>query len=117
MYLSLLDQKVYEQTKNEQFLDEAYAVLTRALKDEPSNKELLTQLASYYDLKGESDAAYQVYLDNADKFMWDINWYAGLISRASLLGLQAYSKQDEAGQQTCISLPHLLPTRHVTDRI
>lgn len=116
MYLSLLDQKVYEQTKNEQFLDEAYAVLTRALKDEPSNKELLTQLASYYDLKGESDAAYHVYLDNADKFMWDINWYAQFISRASLLGQQAYSKQDEAGQQTYFASA-LSAYRHVTDGI
>ncbi|MEK4004602.1 O-antigen ligase family protein [Paenibacillus sp. FSL H3-0333] len=116
VYLYLLDQKVYEQTKNEQFLDEAYAVLTRALKDEPSNKELLTQLASYYDLKGESDAAYQIYLDNADKFMWDINWYAGLISRSSLLGQQAYSKQDEAGQQTYFASA-LAAYRHVTDGI
>lgn len=116
IYLSMLDQKVYEQTKNEQFLDEAYAVLTRALKNEPSNKELLTQLASYYDLKGESDAAYHVYLDNADKFMWDINWYAGLISRASLLGLQAYSKQDEAGQQTYFASA-LSAYTHVTDGI
>lgn len=116
VYLSILDQKVYEQTKNEQFLEEGYAVLTRALKNEPSNKELLTQLASYYDLKGESDAAYHVYLDNADKFMWDINWYAGLISRAALLGQQAYSKQDEAGQQTYFASA-LAAYRHVTDGI
>lgn len=116
VYLYLLDQKVYEQTRNEQFLDEAYAVLTRALKDEPSNKELLTQLANYYDLKGENDAAYHVYLDNADKFMWDINWYAGLISRASLLGQQAYSKQDETAQQTYFASA-LSAYRHVTDGI
>ncbi|MFD2880531.1 hypothetical protein ACFTAO_38680 [Paenibacillus rhizoplanae] len=115
-YLSLLDQKVYEQTKNEQFLDEAYAVLTLALKDEPYNKELLTQLAGYYDLKGQSDEAYHVYLDNADKFMWDINWYDQLISRASLLGLQAYAKQDESGQQKYFDSA-LAVYKHITDGI
>ncbi|MFD1904281.1 hypothetical protein ACFSQ7_09790 [Paenibacillus rhizoplanae] len=107
---------MYEQTKNEQFLDEAYAVLTLALKDEPYNKELLTQLAGYYDLKGQSDEAYHVYLDNADKFMWDINWYDQLISRASLLGLQAYAKQDESGQQKYFDSA-LAVYKHITDGI
>ncbi|QUL54049.1 O-antigen ligase family protein [Paenibacillus tritici] len=115
-YLSLLDQKVFTQNHNEQFLDEAHTVVTRALEDEPYNKELLTQLAGYYDLKGQSDEAYHVYLDNADKFMWDINWYDQLISRASLLGLQAYAKHDEAGQQKYFDSA-LIVYKHVTDGI
>lgn len=115
-YLSMLDQQVFTQTQNEQFLDESYTVLTRALEGEPYNKDLLSQLAKYYDLKGQSEESLQVYQDNADKFMWDINWYDHLISRASLLGLQAYAKQDEAGKQKYFNSA-LASYKHVTDGI
>lgn len=115
-YLSMLDQQVFTQTQNEEYLAESYAVLTRALKDEPYNKDLLSQLANYYDLKGESDTAYHIYLDHADKFMWDINWYDQLISRASILGQQAYAKQDEAGKQAYYDSA-LASFKHVTDGI
>lgn len=99
MYLSSLDQQVFTQNHDEQFLNEAYSVLTRALKDEPYNKNLLVQLASYYDLKGQSDLAYGVYRDNADKFNWDIEWYDTLISRSFSLGQQASVKKDDAKKQ------------------
>ncbi|HEY4431647.1 MAG TPA: polymerase, partial [Paenibacillus sp.] len=99
LYLSSLDQQVFNQTQDEQFLNEAYNVLTRALKDEPYNKNILTQLVTYYDLKGQSDLAYGVYRDNADKFNWDIDWYDTLISRSFLLGQQAFVQKDEAKKQ------------------
>lgn len=116
IYLSMLDQQVFTQTQNKQFLEESYTVLTRALEGEPYNKDLLSQLAKYYDLKGQSEESYRVYLDNADKFMWDINWYDHLISRASLLGLQAYAKRDEAGEQKYFNSA-LASYKHVTDGI
>lgn len=94
-----MDQQVFSQNQDEQFLNEAYSVLTRALKDEPYNKNILTQLVSYYDLKGQSDLAYGVYRDNADKFNWDIEWYDTLISRSFLLGQQAFVQKDEAKKQ------------------
>lgn len=99
LYLSSLDQQVFSQTQDEQYLDEAYSVLTRALKDEPYNKSILIQLAGYYDLKGQSDLAYGVYLDNADKFNWDIDWYDNLINRSFALGQQAYNQKDETKKQ------------------
>lgn len=95
LYLSSLDLQVFNQNQDEQFLNEAYSVLTRALKDEPYNKNILTQLVTYYDLKGQSDLAYSVYRDNADKFNWDIGWYDTLISRSFALGQQALNQKDE----------------------
>lgn len=99
MYLSSLNQLVYNQTKDEQFLDEAYRVLTRALEDEPYNKQILAQLVSYYDLKDQSDLALGVYRDNADKFIWDIDWYDTLISRSFALGQQAFIQKDDAKKE------------------
>ena len=116
IYLSMLDQKIFSQNQNEQFLDESYSVVTRALKDEPYNKDLLSQLVSYYDLKGQSEAAYRVYLENAGKFMWDINWYDQLISRAAILGQQANVQKDEAHKQEYFNVA-LDAYRHVTDGI
>lgn len=99
IYLSILDQKVFSQTQDEQFLDEAYNVLTRALEDEAYNKNLLAQLVNYYDLKGQSDLALNIYLDNANKFNWDIDWYDSIISRSFALGEQALKQNDEAKKQ------------------
>lgn len=97
--LSALDMTVFNQTQDEQFLNEAYNVLTRALKDEPYNKFLLAQLVSYYDLKGQSDLAYGIYRDNAAKFNWDINWYDALISRSFVLGQQALNQKDDTKKE------------------
>lgn len=97
--LSALEMTVFRQTQDEQFLNEAYNVLTRALKDEPYNKYLLKQMVNYYDLKGQSDLALNIYLDNADKFNWDIDWYDTIISRSFALGEQALKQNDEAKKQ------------------
>lgn len=97
--LSSLEMTVFRQTQDEQFLNEAYNVITRALQDEPYNKYLLKQLVNYYDLKGQSDLALNIYLDNADKFNWDIDWYDTIISRSFALGEQALKQNDEAKKQ------------------
>lgn len=97
--LSALEMTVFRQTQDEQFLNEAYNVITRALQDEPYNKYLLKQLVNYYDLKGQSDLALNIYLDNADKFNWDIDWYDTIISRSFALGEQALKQNDEAKKQ------------------
>ncbi|MEK5025678.1 O-antigen ligase family protein [Paenibacillus sp. FSL M7-1046] len=99
IYLSSMDQQVFSQTQNEQYLEEAYSVISRALKDEPYNKDLLKQLVGYYDLKGQSDLALGVYLDNADKFVWDIDWYETIISRSQALANAASVQKDEAKKQ------------------
>ncbi len=116
MYLSSLDQQVFSQTKDEKYLAESYIVLTRALKDEPYNKNLLAQLVSYYDLKGQSDLAYGVYLNNADKFNWDIDWYDTLISRSFALGNAAFVQKDDAKKQQYFKTG-LAAYKHVVDGV
>ncbi|MCL6601797.1 MAG: O-antigen ligase family protein [Paenibacillus sp.] len=98
-YLSSIDQQVFSQTQDEQYLNESYNTLVRALKDEPYNKNLLTQLVSYYDLKSQNDLSYAIYRDNADKFNWDIEWYEALISRSYSLGHEAYAQKNEAKEK------------------
>ncbi|KWX76639.1 polymerase [Paenibacillus riograndensis] len=97
--LSVLDNQVYSQTKNEQFAAESLSVLQRGLKDEPNNKQMLLQQIALYDLQGKSESAYAVYRDNLNKYIWDIDWYEPLITRASGLGVQALLQQDKAKQQ------------------
>lgn len=99
MYLSYIDQKVFTQTQDQQYLEESYNLLTRSLKDEPYNKQLLTQLAVYYDLNKQSDLAFKVYIDHADKFVWDIAWYDSIISRSYAMGDQARTQKDDTRKQ------------------
>ncbi|MFF2911637.1 O-antigen ligase family protein [Paenibacillus sp. NPDC057934] len=99
IYLSSLDQQVFNQTLNEQFLDESYQVINRALKNEPYNKQLWAQLAGYYDLKGQGDLALGVYRDHADNFVWDIKWGDTLISRSLAMGAAANTRGDDIGRQ------------------
>lgn len=116
IYLASIDQQVFKQTQDEQYLTEAYDVLTRALKDEPNNKDLLKQLANYYELKGQNDLSFGVYRDNADKFNWDIDWYAALISRAQTLAAAASAQQDEAKKQEYLTVG-LDAYKHVVDGV
>lgn len=95
LYLSSVDQSVFQQTGNPQFSQEAQDALTRTLKKEPYNKLLLKQQATLYDLLGQSDLAYAIYRDNADKFNWDIDWYEELTTRSLNMGIQDTAKQQE----------------------
>ncbi|WP_379157428.1 O-antigen ligase family protein [Paenibacillus sp. sgz5001063] len=115
-YLSSMDQQVFNQTKDEKYLSESFDVVNRALKDEPYNKQLLQQLASYYDLKGQSDLALAVYRDNADKFNWDIDWYDALISRSQVLASAANVQKDEAKTKEYLTTG-LDAYKHVTDGV
>ncbi|MEC0171195.1 O-antigen ligase family protein [Paenibacillus graminis] len=115
-YLASMDHQVFNQTKDEQYLNEAFSVLNRALKDEPNNKILLTLLASSYDLKGQNDLAFAVYRDNADKFNWDIEWYESLISRSQALARAANAEKDEAKKQEYLTTG-LDAYKHVTDGV
>ncbi|WP_310830426.1 O-antigen ligase family protein [Paenibacillus pedocola] len=116
LYLSSIDQQVFNQTKDEQYLEEAYSVVSRALEDEPYNKELLKQLVGYYDLKGQGDLSYTVYRDNADKFNWDIEWYDALISRSFTLAYAAYDQKDDTKKQEYLA-EGLQAYKHVVDGV
>lgn len=116
LYLSSMDQQVYNQTQDTQYLDEAYNLVTRALKDEPYNKDILKQLASIYDLKGQGDQAFAVYQDNAYKFYWDIDWYDAIISRSFSLGYTAHEQKDDAKKQEYVTAG-LEAYKHVVDGV
>ncbi|WP_055106004.1 O-antigen ligase family protein [Paenibacillus ihumii] len=79
----------YEQTQDEAFYNESYALLTNTLKKEPFNKNIYNQLMALHELKGEHEQAYAILRDNADKYAWDMNWYDQLISQSFELGYQA----------------------------
>lgn len=115
-YLSTLDMTVFRQTQDEQYLAEASDVLTRAIKSEPYNKNLLFQLAAYYDLKGQPELALAVYRDNAGKFNWDITWYESLINRSQTLAAAANEQKDEAKKQEYLTTG-LDAYKHVVDGI
>lgn len=97
--LASMDNQVFQQTQNEQFAAESLSLLQRGLKDEPFNKYMYKQLISLYDLQGKSEEAYAVYRDNADKYIWDIEWYEPLITRSFDLGNAAYQQKDTAKEQ------------------
>ncbi|WP_138496194.1 O-antigen ligase family protein [Paenibacillus pinistramenti] len=89
LYTASLDQAVFKQTSQQEFYDESYVLLTKALKKEPYNQDLLNQLMAGYQLNNQADEAYKVLADNAYKFAWDINWYEKLIAQSFELGYQA----------------------------
>ncbi|CAH1194541.1 hypothetical protein PAECIP111892_01705 [Paenibacillus auburnensis] len=116
MMLASLDYQVYKQTKDEQYADEFFSLLQRALKEEPYNKQLLKLQTVLYDVLDKHEEAYAVYLDNQDKYIWDIEWYEQLITRASRLGIQAYLQQNETKKQEYF-YTSLAAYQHVVDGI
>ena len=77
--MSVLLKAGFDQTKEDGFYNQEYNLLTNALKKEPFNKNMYTQLIKLYEAKGEFDKAYVVLRDNADRFAWDMSWYEKLI--------------------------------------
>ncbi|MNC19129.1 O-Antigen ligase [compost metagenome] len=114
--LASMDNQVYKQTKNEQFAEESLSVLQRGLKDEPNNKQMMQQLIVLYDLQGKSEDSYAVYRDNADKYIWDIEWYEPLITRSFDLGSAAYQQKDTAKEQQYFQTG-LAAYEHVVDGV
>ncbi|CAM2937315.1 O-antigen ligase family protein [Paenibacillus sediminis] len=91
---SLLEQ-MYKQTQNDAYYKEAYTLLTKALKDEPYNKNLLNQLITMDELKNQQAEAFKVLKEHVNTFKWDINWYESLIAKAYELGSTDAAKKDE----------------------
>ncbi|WP_223065905.1 O-antigen ligase family protein [Paenibacillus caui] len=100
LYAASLDQAVFKQTKQEQFYNESYDLLTKALEKDSHNKRLLYQLIAGYGLNNQPDQAYQVLADNSGKFAWDIDWYEKLITQSYELGYQALGQGDTAKEQS-----------------
>ncbi|WMT43616.1 O-antigen ligase family protein [Paenibacillus sp. D2_2] len=92
--MSTLLQAGYQQTNEDAFYNEEDNLLTQALKKEPFDKNMYAQLISHYKLKGETDKAYEVLKDNAERYAWDMNWYEELITQSFQLGYKALGAQD-----------------------
>lgn len=97
--LNVLLKAAYEQTQDESFYNEDVTLLTNALKKDPFNKNMYNQLMSLYKLKGETDKAYLVLKDNADRYNYDQNWYEQLIAQSFELGYQSLGNQDVANKE------------------
>ncbi|MNW34182.1 O-Antigen ligase [compost metagenome] len=97
--LNVLLKAAYEQTQEESFYNEDVTLLTNALKKDAFNKNMYNQLMSLYKLKGETDKAYLVLKDNADRYNYDQNWYEQLIVQSFELGYQALGNQDVAKKE------------------
>ncbi|MCM3261591.1 O-antigen ligase family protein [Paenibacillus lautus] len=89
-----LYQTVYKQNQDENFYNASVALLNKALKDEPYNKSMLKSLIESYEMKQEPEQAYEVLINNAHKFKWDINWYEQIINKGYDLGTKALGTGD-----------------------
>ncbi|RCX19027.1 O-antigen ligase-like membrane protein [Fontibacillus phaseoli] len=96
---NVLLRAVYEQTKEEAFFNEDLKLLTDALKKDAFNKNIYNQLILLYQLKGETDKAYNVLKDNADRYTYDQDWYERLIVQSFEMGYQALGNQDVAQKE------------------
>ncbi|AWP25478.1 O-antigen polymerase [Paenibacillus vortex V453] len=100
LLLSSLYQTVYQQNQDEGFYNASVDLLNKALEDEPYNKLMLRSLMKLYEIKQQPEQAYEVLIQNAQKFNWDIEWYKDIILQGYELGMKALgtgetSKKDE----------------------
>lgn len=86
---NVLLRSAFEQTQEEAFYTQSLNLLTNALKKEPFDKNLYSQLATLYKSKGEYARAYDVLKDNADRYTYDQDLYERLIVDSYELGYQS----------------------------
>ncbi|MEK4116143.1 O-antigen ligase family protein [Paenibacillus sp. FSL W8-0919] len=96
LLLASLYQAVYQQNQNEDFYNASVSLLNKALKDEPHNKAMLRSLIKTYEMKQQPEQAYDVLIQNAPKFNWDIEWYQDIILQGYELGMKALGTGDHA---------------------
>lgn len=116
IYMSVLLQAGFEQTKDEAFYNQELMLLTNALKKDAFNKNMYNQLIKLYETKGEYDKAYVVQRDNADRYAWDMAWYEKLIVQSFELGYQALGQQDVAKKEDYFK-SGLAAYQHVVDGV
>lgn len=96
LLLSSLYHSVYKQTQDEGFYNLSVDLLNKALKDEPYNKFMIKRLIQGHELRNEKDKAFDLFVTNAYKFKWDIEWYESIINQAFDLGYQALGTGETA---------------------
>ncbi|KOR76330.1 O-antigen ligase family protein [Paenibacillus solani] len=96
LLMSSLYQSVYKQNQDENFYQLSLQLLNKALKDEPNNKSMLKRLIDWYELKQEPEEAYEILINNAYKYKWDIEWYEQIIDKGYNLGMNALGTGETA---------------------
>ncbi|MGO4788191.1 O-antigen ligase family protein [Paenibacillus sp. 2KB_20] len=91
-----LYQTIYKQEQDENFYNASVDLLNKALKAEPYNKSMLSRLIESYEMKQQPEQAYEVLINNAYKFKWDINWSEQIINKGYDLGTKALGTGDLA---------------------
>ncbi|MGG4107924.1 O-antigen ligase family protein [Paenibacillus lautus] len=91
-----LYQTIYKQEQDENFYNASVDLLNKALKAEPYNKSMLSRLIESYEMKQQSEQAYEVLINNAYKFKWDISWSEQIINKGYDLGTKALGTGDAA---------------------
>lgn len=99
LLLNSLYQSVYQQTQDESFFQLSSNLLNQALEDEPYNKSILNRLVQSYEMIQQPEQAYDILVNNAYKFKWDINWYEQIINKGYDLGMKALGEGDTAGKE------------------
>ena len=92
LLLNSLYQSLYQQSQDEGFFQLSTNLLNQVLEDEPHNKSMLNQLVKSYEMNRQPEQAYEILINNAYKFKWDINWYEQIINKGYDLGMKALGK-------------------------
>lgn len=99
LLLNSLYQSLYQQSQDEGFFQLSTNLLNQVLEDEPHNKSMLNQLVKSYEMNRQPEQAYEILINNAYKFKWDINWYEQIINKGYDLGMKALGEGDTAGKE------------------
>lgn len=91
-----LYQTIYKQNQDENFYSASVDLLNKALEAEPYNKSMLSRLIESYEMKQQPEQAYEVLINNAYKFKWDISWSEQIINKGYDLGMKALGAGDAA---------------------
>ncbi|OIB03086.1 polymerase [Paenibacillus sp. LC231] len=91
-----LYQTIYKQNQDENFYSASVDLLNKALEAEPYNKSMLSRLIESYEMKQQPEQAYEVFINNAYKFKWDISWSEQIINKGYDLGMKALGAGDAA---------------------
>ncbi len=84
--------EVYRQTKNDQYLSDAQKMTTDLMAKEPSNRQLIEQQYYLYMVSNQTDKANEFAELMLQKFVWDNNFYANLITNYATLGFSKYNE-------------------------
>ncbi|WP_054974094.1 O-antigen ligase family protein [Paenibacillus sp. A3] len=86
--------QVYNQTKDENYFNEANRILTEMLKKEPHNRTLIDRELTTLTLKGKNKESLERTNQEINNFPWDISLYEKSIVLSTDLGNTAQDKND-----------------------